>query len=58
MQKRATEGILGLKKVLNGERLKALSLPCLLERRLGRDMSVMCKYFSIYKMCLELSAGY
>lgn len=58
MQKRATERISGLKEVLNGERLKALNLPSLLERRLRRDLSIICKYLSIYEISLELSARY
>lgn len=44
--------------MLNGERLKALNLPSLLERILRRDMSIMGEYLSIYEMCLELSTGY
>lgn len=43
VQERATERISGLKKVLKGERLGALNLPSLLERRLRCDMSIMCK---------------
>lgn len=54
VQKRATERISGLKEVLNGGRLKALNLPSLLERRLRRDMGVMCTVVSMRSLWKHL----
>lgn len=54
VQKRATERISGLKEVLNGERLKALNLPSLLERRLRRDMGIMCEDVSVRSLWKHL----